>query len=52
MAIVVKMPASEVSIKVTDIDLDFFNSNIFDTNSDKIKYLGDKPSLVKFYTDW
>jgi len=52
MALVVKMPASQVKVKVTDIDLEFFKSNILDTTTDKIKYLGDKPSLIKFYTDW
>ena len=52
MAIVVKMPASEMPIKPKDIDLDFFNKNIFDTGKDEIKFLGDKPCVVKFYTDW
>ena len=39
MAIVVKMPASEVPAKVTDIDLEFFNANIFDTEKDEITIL-------------
>tara|TARA_R110002073_G_C9405071_1_gene574878 strand:- start:451 stop:609 length:159 start_codon:yes stop_codon:yes gene_type:complete len=52
MALVVKMPASEMSIKPKDIDLDFFNKNIFDTTKDEIAFLGDKPCIVKFYTDW
>ena len=53
MAIVVKMPASELPIKPKDIDLDFFNKNVFDTTKkDEIKFLGDKPCIVKFYTDW
>ena len=52
MAIVVKMPASELPAKVTDIDLEFFNANIFDTTKDEIAFLGDKPCMVKFYTDW
>ena len=52
MAIVVKMPASEMPVKPKDIDLDFFNKNIFDTKKDEIKFLGDKPCVVKFYTDW
>ena len=52
MAIVVKMPASEMPIKPKDIDLDFFNKNIFDTGKEEIKFLGDKPCVVKFYTDW
>ena len=52
MAIVVKMPASELPIKPKDIDLEFFNKNIFDTGKDEIKFLGDKPCMIKFYTDW
>ena len=52
MAIVVKMPASEMQVKPKDIDLDFFNKNIFDTGKDEITFLGDKPCVVKFYTDW
>ena len=52
MAIVVKMPASELPVKTKDIDLDFFNTNIFDTKKDEIIFLGDKPCIVKFYTDW
>ena len=52
MAIVVKMPASELPVKVTDIDLEFFNANIFDTEKDEITFLGDRPCMVKFYTDW
>ena len=52
MALVVKMPASELPIKPKDIDLDFFNKNIFDTTKDEIAFLGDKPCIVKFYTDW
>ena len=52
MALIVKMPASELSVKPKDIDLDFFDKNIFDTKADKITFLGDKPCVVKFYTDW
>ena len=52
MALVVKMPASELPVKPKDIDLDFFNKNIFDTKADEITFLGDKPCIVKFYTDW
>ena len=52
MAIVVKMPASELPMKPKDIDLDFFNKNIFDTGKDEITFLGDNPCVVKFYTDW
>ena len=52
MAIVVKMSASELPVKPKDIDLDFFNKNIFDTRKDEIAFLGDKPCVVKFYTDW
>ena len=52
MALVVKMPASELSIKQKDIDLDFFNKNIFDTEKDEITFLGDKPCMIKFYTEW
>ena len=53
MALIVKMPASELPAKVTDIDLEFFNANIFDTSKDdEITFLGDKPCIVKFYTDW
>ena len=52
MAIVVKMPASEMPVTPKDIDLDFFNKNIFDTGKDEIKFLGDKPCMIKFYTDW
>ena len=52
MAIVVKMPASEMQVKPKDIDLDFFNKNIFDTGKDEIKFLGDKPFMIKFYTNW
>ena len=52
MAIVVKMPAYEMPVKPKDIDLDFFNKNIFDTGKDEIEFLGDNPCIVKFYTDW
>ena len=53
MAIVVKMPASELPVKPKDIDLDFFNKNIFDTTKeDEITFLGDKPCMIKFYTNW
>ena len=52
MAIVVKMPASELPIKPKDIDLDFFNKNIFDTKAEEITFLGDKPCMIKFYTNW
>jgi len=53
MTLVVKLPASELPAKVIDIDLDFFNKNIFDTTKkDEIEFLGDKPCIVKFYTDW
>ena len=52
MAIVVKMSASELPVKPKDIDLDFFNKNIFDTGKDEIKFLGDKPCMIKFYTNW
>ena len=53
MALVVKLPASELPIKPKDIDLDFFNKNIFDTtNKDEIIFLGDKPCMIKFYTNW
>jgi len=52
MAIVVKMPASELPAKPKDIDLDFFNKNIFDTSKDEIKFLGERPCIVKFYADW
>ena len=34
MALVVKIPASEVPVKPKDIDLDFFNKNIFDTSKE------------------
>jgi len=34
MALVVKMPASELPVKPKDIDLDFFNKNIFDTSKE------------------
>ena len=47
------MPASELPVKPKDIDLDFFNKNIFDTKKeDEITFLGDKPCMVKFYTNW
>lgn len=54
MTIVVKIPASKLPIKIKDIDLDFFNSNVFDTSNknDAIEYLSDKPCLIKFYADW
>ena len=53
MALIVKMPASEIQVKTKDIDLDFFNKNIFDTTKeDEMTFLGNKPCIVKFYTDW
>ena len=53
MALIVKMPASEVPVRPKDIDLEFFNKNIFDTSKeDEITFLGDKPCIIKFYTDW
>ena len=52
MALVAKMPASELPVKPKDIDLEFFNKNIFDTTKDEITFLGDKPCMIKFYTDW
>ena len=44
MAIVVKMPASELPIKVTDIDSEFFNANIFDVKKDDFEFF----SVSKF----
>jgi len=52
MAIVVKMPASEIPAKVKDIDLEFFKKNVFDIEQDEFKFIGEKPCVVDFYTEW
>jgi len=52
VAIVVKMPVSKLPAKVEDIDLDFFNKNIFDIKKDEIEFIGDKPCIVDFYAEW
>tara|TARA_Y100000590_G_scaffold455334_1_gene603779 strand:- start:218 stop:634 length:417 start_codon:yes stop_codon:yes gene_type:complete len=54
MAIVVKMPASELPDKkeAADIDTDFFKKNIYDIDSDELKFLGDKPTIVDFHASW
>ena len=36
----------------TQEDLVVVDKNIFDTTKDEIAFLGDKPCIVKFYTDW
>lgn len=52
MAIVVKMNANDLPTKAKSIDIDFFNKNIFDLNSEELKFKGKLPIMVDFYTQW
>jgi thioredoxin 1 len=52
MAIIVKIHPYDLPSKAESIDVEFFNKNIFDLNSDDLKFKGKLPVMVDFYTQW
>ena len=38
--------------KCISINTEEFNKKVYDTNSNRWSYLGDKPAVVDFYADW
>ena len=52
MAIVVKMPASELPVKVEDLTGENFIKKVVDIDADKPKFLGKIPAVVDFHATW
>tara|TARA_Y100000593_G_scaffold63917_1_gene118054 strand:+ start:192 stop:584 length:393 start_codon:yes stop_codon:yes gene_type:complete len=52
MAIVVKMPASELPVKVEDLNTENFTKKVMDIDVEEPKFLGKIPAVVDFHATW
>ena len=52
MALIVKMRADEVPLRIASLDTEQFNEKVADITKDELELKTDKPTLVDFYAQW
>lgn len=52
MALIVKMRADEVPLRIDSLDTEQFNEKVADITKDELELKTDKPTLVDFYAQW